>query len=198
MPNYTTWNITKHKNSRIIRIFSFNICSFMSIFVLKLEQKNNRHGVWSREVWWLKKKNTPMKSGSSNITMLGIYTVYLKNIQALDYSAGFLLLGGFAQRAAGLQVRLPLHLDGDGVEVEGGETSLGHFSQGGLSINGVVWGETENQNQDVRSVVVHLIKTDGVSVKLMEFQFVAKNKTHKEPAHLTFCYYSRSSNQFGH
>ena len=43
-------------------------------------------------------------------------------------------LGVLAQRTPGLQVGLSLHLNGNRVEIVGGETSLCHFSQHSLSI----------------------------------------------------------------
>lgn len=51
-----------------------------------------------------------------------------------------LLLWVFTERAAWFKVSLSLHLNGDGVEVVGGVTSLGHLPQDGLSIHRFIYG----------------------------------------------------------
>lgn len=62
------------------------------------------------------------------------------NYQQFDQSLAsscwgrFLHLGVLTQRTPGLQVSLSLHLNGNGVEIVGRETSLCHFSQHSLSI----------------------------------------------------------------
>lgn len=56
-------------------------------------------------------------------------------------------LGVLTQNTPRLQVGLPLHLNRDRVEVVGGETSLGHFSQDSLSIHRVICGGEKRQRK---------------------------------------------------
>lgn len=64
---------------------------------------------------------------------------------------GFLHLGVLAQVAVRLQVRLPLHLNGDRVEVEGGVTGLCHFSQDRLSVHRLICGGEESKETSISS-----------------------------------------------
>lgn len=60
----------------------------------------------------------------------------------------FLLLGVLTQVTSWFQVSLSLHLNCNGVEVVGGETSLGHFSQNRLSIHRLVCGGEKTGSGD--------------------------------------------------
>lgn len=67
-----------------------------------------------------------------------------------DRGATPLHLGVLTHGTAGLQVGLPLHLNGNGVEVEGGDASLRHLSEDSLSVHRLVCGKerTEDRGED--------------------------------------------------
>lgn len=141
----TQWRLKQILQRSAVALIAKNkSCNYGTNVTVSQQTRDSRHFLCdgsdsSRSTAQLRRHSSKIQQHEHRVERCSVWQRRnRRNTTVTQYIGGFLNLGVLAQVAPRLQVLLPLHLNGDRVEVVGGEASLGHFSEDRLSVHRLI------------------------------------------------------------